>query len=52
MKSYKCQVCGFIYDPYEGHPDSGVKPGTPFNDIDDDWLCPLCGADKNAFNEL
>lgn len=52
MKLYKCQICGFIYDPDDGQPEAGVNPGTPFEDIDEDWTCPLCGADKDAFEEL
>ena len=46
---YRCTVCGYIYDPLEGDPDNGVSPGTSFNDIPDDWVCPICGADKDAF---
>jgi rubredoxin len=49
---YKCIVCGFIYDPEEGHPDSGIRSGTAFEDIDADWKCPVCGADKSAFLPL
>jgi rubredoxin len=46
---FKCQVCGYIYDPIAGDPDSGVKPGTPFESIPDTWVCPVCGADKSQF---
>jgi rubredoxin len=49
MKSYVCQVCGYVYDPAVGDPDNGVEPGTPFEDLPDDWVCPVCGADKSAF---
>ena len=47
-----CEPCGFIYDPEEGDPDSGIDPGTPFEDIPDDWMCPICGAGKADFREL
>ena len=44
-----CASCGFIYDPAEGDPDGGVPPGTAFEDIPDDWFCPVCGARKRDF---
>jgi rubredoxin len=44
-----CTSCGFIYDPDEGDPDGGVPPGTAFDDIPDDWFCPVCGARKADF---
>ena len=44
-----CESCGFIYDPAEGDPDGGVPPGTAFEDIPDDWFCPVCGARKRDF---
>ena len=46
---YRCIPCGWIYDPAVGDPDGGIKPGTAFEDIPDDWVCPLCGADKTQF---
>ena len=46
---YICTSCGFIYDPDEGDPDGGVPPGTAFDDIPDDWFCPVCGARKADF---
>jgi rubredoxin len=46
---YICTSCGFIYDPAEGDPDGGVPPGTPFEDIPNDWFCPVCGARKADF---
>ena len=49
MKKYRCTVCGYIYDPEKGDPDSGIKPKTSFEELPDDWLCPGCGADKSAF---
>lgn len=49
MKRWVCTVCGYVYDPEEGDPDSDIEPGTAFEDLPDDWLCPECGADKDAF---
>ena len=49
---YKCILCGYIYDPAVGDPDSGVEPGTPFQDLPDDWVCPECGADKSEFEPV
>ncbi|MCD6418451.1 flavin reductase [bacterium] len=51
MKKYRCIICGYIYNPEEGDPDSGISPGTPFEDIPDDWVCPVCGATKDNFEE-
>ena len=51
MQKYRCVVCDWIYDPEEGDPDNGVAPGTKFEDIPDDWECPLCGAGKDEFEE-
>jgi rubredoxin len=52
LQKYMCTSCGFIYDPAEGDPDGGVPPGTAFEDIPDDWMCPICGATKADFREL
>lgn len=49
MKKYVCSVCGYVYDPEIGDPDSGIKPGTAFEDLPDDWKCPICGAEKKDF---
>ena len=46
MARWECQVCGFIYDETAGDPDSGLEPGTKFEDIPDDWSCPDCGVSK------
>ncbi|WP_083963590.1 rubredoxin [Spirochaeta cellobiosiphila] len=51
MKKYVCDVCGYIYDPTEGDPDNDVEAGTPFEEIPDDWVCPMCGAEKDDFSE-
>jgi len=50
MTRYICSVCGYIYDPEQGDPDSGIKPGTKFEDLPKDWVCPVCGADKSNFS--
>ncbi len=52
MDSYRCKVCGYIYDPAEGDPDGGIAPGTPFDQIPDNWLCPVCGAPKTEFEKV
>ncbi len=52
MKKYRCTVCGYIYDPEKGDPDSGIEPGTPFEDLPDDWTCPVCGVSKEDFEEV
>lgn len=52
MAKYKCTVCGYIYDPQLGDPDGGIKPGTPFEEIPDDWVCPVCGASKDQFKKI
>lgn len=49
LQRYVCIPCGWIYDPVEGDPDSGIAPGTPFKDIPDDWTCPACGVGKEYF---
>ena len=51
MTKYRCTVCGWIYDPELGDPDGGIKPGTPFEEIPDDWVCPVCGAAKSDFEK-
>jgi rubredoxin len=49
MQKYVCSICGWVYDPEEGLPDEGIEPGTPFDDLPDDFVCPECGADKELF---
>lgn len=49
MAKYECLVCGYIYDPEKGDPSAGVQPGTAFDDLPDDWVCPECGAGKDMF---
>ena len=52
MKKWECASCGYVYDPEEGDPEIGIQPGTPFEDLPDDWICPECAVSKNAFNEI
>ncbi|SUY46785.1 rubredoxin [Clostridium putrefaciens] len=49
MQKYICIVCGYVYDPEIGDEDNGVAPGTSFENIPEDWLCPLCGVGKDQF---
>lgn len=51
MDKYVCTVCGYVYDPEAGDPDSGIKPGTAFEDLPNDWVCPLCGVGKDQFEK-
>jgi len=51
LPTYKCTVCGYVYDPAVGDPDSGIKPGTPFEEIPEDWICPVCGVTKDQFEK-
>jgi rubredoxin len=52
MKKFRWTVCGYVYDPEKGDPDSGIAPGTAFEQIPEDWVCPVCGAPKSAFEPL
>ncbi len=52
MAKYQCKVCGYIYDPELGDPDSNIKPGTSFEKLPDDWVCPVCGAAKDQFEKM
>jgi rubredoxin len=49
MKKYICVACGYIYDPSVGEPDNGIDAGTSFEDLPEDYLCPLCGVGKDQF---
>ena len=51
MDKWVCVICGYVYDPAEGDPDNGVVPGTVWEDVPNDWLCPLCGASKDDFEK-
>ena len=52
MKKHRCIPCGWIYDPAIGDPENGIAAGTPFEELPEDWACPLCGADKESFEEV
>ena len=52
MPNWQCTVCGYVYDPNEGDPQGGVDAGTAFEDLPDNWLCPVCGAPKEAFEQV
>ena len=52
MEKWKCSVCGYVYDPAVGDPDSSIAPGTPFEQIPDDWTCPVCGVGKDSFEKV
>ena len=52
MDKYVCDVCGYIYVPAVGDPDNGIEPGTAFEDLPEDWLCPLCGVGKDEFSKV
>ncbi len=52
MKTYVCELCGYEYNPKLGDADNGIAPGTDFEDIPDDWVCPLCGASKDDFEAV
>jgi rubredoxin len=50
MAKYVCDICGYEYDPAKGDPDNGVAPGTAFENLPSDWVCPLCGVGKDDFS--
>ncbi|HUT81476.1 MAG TPA: rubredoxin [Candidatus Bathyarchaeia archaeon] len=52
MQKYECTICGYIYDPKKGDAESGIAPGTPFEKLPDDWVCPICGAGKEDFEPI
>jgi rubredoxin len=51
MDKYVCEICGYVYDPEQGDPDNGVAAGTKWEDVPDDWECPVCGASKADFEK-
>ena len=51
MEKWTCVVCGYVYDAAVGDPDSGIAPGTKFEDLPDDWVCPVCGVSKDQFEK-
>ena len=52
MTTWACTICQYVYDPEKGDPDSGIAPGTRFEDIPDDWVCPECGVGKDMFEPV
>ncbi len=52
MKKYRCIPCDYIYDPAKGDPEGGIAPGTAFEKLPEDWICPLCGAGKDDFEPV
>jgi hydroxylamine reductase len=52
LKKYRCLVCDYIYDPEKGDPEAGIEAGTSFEDLPEEWLCPLCGVGKDQFEEV
>ena len=52
MGKYICDICGYVYEIGRGDPENGVEAGTPFDEIDDDWVCPECGVGKDNFSPL
>jgi rubredoxin len=52
VKKYECVVCGYIYDPALGDRENGVDPGTAFENLPEDWVCPDCGAEKDMFEPV
>jgi rubredoxin len=52
MDKYVCEMCGYIYDPEAGDPDSGIDAGTSFEDLPDEWVCPICGVGKDQFKKM
>lgn len=51
MEKWHCTSCDYIYDPAEGDDDTGIMPGTSFEDLPEDWVCPVCGAPKSEFEK-
>ncbi|MEM2947333.1 MAG: rubredoxin [Candidatus Bathyarchaeia archaeon] len=49
MEKWECIICGYVYDPEVGDPGHGIKPGTPFEALPENWVCPVCGAPKDQF---
>ncbi len=52
MSKWRCTVCDYIYDPRAGDPDNGVEPGTAWENVPDDWVCPICSVGKELFEEV
>ena len=52
MTKYACKICGYVYDPAKGDPDNAIEPGTSWENVPDDWVCPICGAGKDEFEAI
>lgn len=52
MRKYECDVCGYVYDEAEGDPNEGIAPETKWEDLPEDWVCPMCGVGKDEFTLL
>ncbi|MDD4281302.1 MAG: rubredoxin [Candidatus Methanofastidiosa archaeon] len=52
MKKFRCLACGYIYDPAKGDDEADIPPGTAFEDLPEDWVCPACGVGKDMFEEV
>ena len=52
MDKWQCSVCGYVYDPESGIPEDGIEPGTTFDELSGDWVCPVCGASKDQFERI
>ncbi len=52
MEKWKCTSCGYIYDPEVGDPTAGIGPGVAFEDLPEDWVCPVCGVPKDMFEKI
>jgi len=52
VQKYQCEVCGYIYDPAAADPDNGVSPDTAFNQLPEEWVCPICGAGQDQFSPV
>lgn len=52
MSKFVCTVCDWVYDPQKGDPENGILPGTTFDELPEDWVCPVCGVGKESFEEV
>jgi len=52
LTKYACNICGYVYDPAKGDPDNAIEPGTSWENVPDDWVCPICGAGKDEFEAI
>ena len=52
MRCFACEICGYVYDPRDGDLESGVDEGTDFEDLPEEWACPLCGTSKENFEPI